>query len=169
MTVPLQVAPAEVAVRVAAFLQAGVQAGGHCLVVAVPEHTMALKAQLALLPVAWCDAADTLAKFVVDGWPDEGAFEDSVGRLLRVATSQNSTYVYSEMAAILCMQGRDRAAVRVEQLWKGTVATLPPKKFHQYPCRIFSSEADHLRYRDEAGQTAGPPRQAGAWRVPLRR
>lgn len=144
----------DVATRVAAFLQAGAEAGGHCLVLAMPEHTRLLQERLGSVPVTWRDAADVLATFVVSGWPDEAAFDRSVGRMLRTSTSQGPVYVYAELTALLCMQGQNRAAVRVEHLWNALGATLPRGMFHHYHARVFASEADHVRYREASGRTA---------------
>ena len=68
------------------------------------------------------DAAETLAMFLVDGWPDEALFTDVVGNLLTRTKSRSGSpdqhiAVFGEMVSVLWSDGKLDAAYRLEQLW----------------------------------------------------
>ncbi len=68
------------------------------------------------------DAAETLLKFLVDGWPDETLFAEVVGNLVVLAKSRSAgedqrVAVFGEMVSVLWSQGKMDAAFRLEQLW----------------------------------------------------
>src|SRR6202030_3463782 len=96
------------------------------------------------------DAAETLASFMVDGWPDERLFSAAVEPALlraRNAVQQKPGLIaaFGEMVAILWAQGRCDAAIRVEQLWNELAH---PHSFSlrcAYPIGCFAQETqDHL-------------------------
>ena len=68
------------------------------------------------------DAADTLSKFTVDGWPDAARFVEVVGGVVTEAKAAseggNSRVVaFGEMVSLLWAQRKPEAAIRLEQLW----------------------------------------------------
>jgi signal transduction histidine kinase len=68
------------------------------------------------------DAAETLAKFMRDGWPDAELFTQVVGSVLGKAAAaaggkSSRISAFGEMVALLWTQGNAEAAVRLEQLW----------------------------------------------------
>jgi PAS domain S-box-containing protein len=68
------------------------------------------------------DAAETLSKFILEGWPDPARFEETVARLVgqvKAAAGGNPPRlaVFGEMVALLWAQGKFQTAVRLEQLW----------------------------------------------------
>jgi hypothetical protein len=138
---------ADATARVADFLQEGIQAGGHCVVLATPEHARLLKLRLGGAPGTWRDAAATLSALLINGWPDPSRFSDSVGGLVRSAAAHGPAYVYNEAVMLLCMQGNPKAAVRFDHLWQAMVAALPPDVLLQYPRHVFASQGDGKRFR----------------------
>jgi signal transduction histidine kinase len=68
------------------------------------------------------DAERTLAKFMVDGWPDEECFYSVIEPVLlqaKLATLQKAAPIaaFGEMVALLWAEGKCEAAIRLEQLW----------------------------------------------------
>jgi signal transduction histidine kinase len=68
------------------------------------------------------DAAETLGKFLVDGWPDEALFIETIGGLLTRAKlksggDERRIAVFGEMVSLLWSEGKLDAALRLEQLW----------------------------------------------------
>ena len=64
------------------------------------------------------DAEETLAKFMVDGWPDETRFRAVVSDLLaRAGRNGAHTRAFGEMVAILWSKKLYAATVRLEHLW----------------------------------------------------
>ncbi len=62
------------------------------------------------------DAQETLDKFMVDGWPDEGLFERLVHSLIARAEDRRIR-AFGEMVALLWGQGFTGATVRLEDMW----------------------------------------------------
>jgi PAS domain S-box-containing protein len=92
-------------------------------------------------------AAETLASFMVDGFPDEVRFYERIGDVLRRArfaarSTQGRIVAFGEMVALLAAEGRTEAALRLEQLWN----SLQKKQdFHlhcAYPISVFSNATD---------------------------
>lgn len=112
------------------FVAEGLDAGESAIVIATPEHELALRFWLleAGIDVAWAlaedryiplDAEETLSKFMVNGWPDGQLFADLVGQLMNraVGNGQRRTRAFGEMVALLWARGQAGATVRLEDLW----------------------------------------------------
>ncbi|CAN7577952.1 ATP-binding protein [Massilia sp. LjRoot122] len=138
--------------EVAAFLDTALAAdgAGHAagrgagIVIATPAHLAALRRQLgaAAARVRFLDAADTLSRFMVDGWPDESLFRAVIGPVLAQAGSRGGpVHAFGEMVALLCMEGCYDAAVRLEQLWNLVAADYRFALFCAYPWTLFKDEA----------------------------
>src|SRR6202044_3378227 len=68
------------------------------------------------------DAAQLLAAFMSDGWPNEDRFNEVVGGVIAKALGcaggeQQRVAVFGEMVAVLWADGKADAAIRLEQLW----------------------------------------------------
>jgi hypothetical protein len=122
----------ELAESVAAFLGAGFAAGGAGLLVATPEHVVAIASALAsrgwsaetiqsehLLVV---DAETTLEAILVDGAPSAQAFEEVVGGLVD-RFADRPLRIFGEMVDLLTAGGRVDAAIELEELWNGLQLT----------------------------------------------
>jgi signal transduction histidine kinase len=93
------------------------------------------------------DAAQVLAAFMSDGWPDEDRFNDVVGGIVAKALSraggaQPRLAVFGEMVALLWADGKTEAAIRLEQLWNGLARTKSFSLFCAYPMSSFNREED---------------------------
>jgi len=64
------------------------------------------------------DAEETLAKFMVKGWPDDELFEKLVGDLLiRGRKNGKKIRAFGEMVALMWARGETEATIRLEHLW----------------------------------------------------
>lgn len=121
----------------AGYVTSGLEAGDVCLVVATGAHRSDLDERLASAGVdvaaarrdesyLCLDAAATLAKFLVEGWPDPQRFTQVVGRLVaRLMRRKRHVRVFGEMVALLWAEGNHAAAIRLEELWNDLQHSAP--------------------------------------------
>ena len=99
---------------------AALESGDTVIVVATKEHGKGLAEELrsrnidaaaavqAGRYIEW-DAAETLAKFIVEDWPDKQKFESTIGALVRRTEAGiapgHRLVVFGEMVALLWIQG----------------------------------------------------------------
>jgi PAS domain S-box-containing protein len=131
------------------FIVTGLRAGDACIVVATQAHRDGLDERLQAfgLDVAAAkasgqfvalDAAETLAKFMVDGSPEPERFVEVVGGIIaRVAEGQRRVRAFGEMVALLWAQGNQGAAIQLEELWNQLRKTRPFSLFCAYPIKGF--------------------------------
>ncbi len=91
------------------------------------------------------DAAETLRKFLLQGWPDATCFAEVIGsaisRARAAAEGDNpGVFAFGEMVALLWGEGKSGAAIRLEQLWNGLIATHSFSLHCAYPMRAFERE-----------------------------
>jgi MEDS: MEthanogen/methylotroph, DcmR Sensory domain len=113
----------------AGFVGGGINSGECVLVIATSSHLEALDAKLSsygihveglisddrYIPL---DAEETLAKFMVDGWPDENLFMQTVSSLIQKGINKKRRVrAFGEMVALLWAQGLNGATVHLEHLW----------------------------------------------------
>lgn len=111
------------------FVRGGFRGGETVVVIATAAHVYSLDHRLRM---AGCDlhelrargdyvvldAAETLARFTVDGVPDEQLFTAVVDTLLDdVQVSGKRARAFGEMVALLWAEGNRAGALRLEQLW----------------------------------------------------
>jgi hypothetical protein len=134
----------------------GLEAGDASVVVATASHRYSLAQRLrarGLDPDALAehgryvalDAADTLDRFMVDGWPDATLFNSVIGGAVeRAAGKSERLYVraFGEMVALLWSEGKREAAVRVEELWNELAKKLPFSLCCGFPLNAFSDDLD---------------------------
>jgi hypothetical protein len=111
------------------FIDAGLRAGEAAVVIATAAHLSSLESRLLAaghdLVAARCtglytalDAAGTLSRFMVDGWPDEERFAAVIHEVLGPARQGGrKVRAFGEMVALLWAQGHHGATVRLEHLW----------------------------------------------------
>jgi len=115
------------------FIGGALGAGDSSIVIATRVHREGLTRRLANCGVdpavatrqgrlLVLDAAETLAKFMVDGWPDSERFHQVVGSVvaqcrLSGRTNQSKLAAFGEMVALLWAEGKPEAAIRLEKLW----------------------------------------------------
>ena len=114
---------------VSRHLRMGLDTGAAAIAIATPEHVRDLlehwdregfdptpareRGQLVIL-----DAADTLAQFMVDGWPQQRKFEAVIGALVERSIARFGRLVaFGEMVALLWEDERQAAAIQLEGLW----------------------------------------------------
>ena len=114
---------------VSGFAAAALTAGQVGLVIATAEHRRTLEEKLAAegIDVAEAvaserlvllDAAETLAGFLVDGVPDRGRFNATVGETIaRMARGGHQIHAFGEMVAMLWVEGNRDGAIRLEEMW----------------------------------------------------
>ncbi|WP_229487749.1 ATP-binding protein [Pseudoduganella lutea] len=146
--------------EVSEFLDQGLRAGGAGIAIATAEHLAMLRQQLAGLgglegepgwfpgELVMLDAADLLARFMVDGWPDARRFDEVVGTVVRkAANTGRPVHAFGEMVALLCEQGRFDAAVRLEELWNGLRVECRFTLFCAYPWQLFPTDGEAAAFR----------------------
>jgi signal transduction histidine kinase len=93
------------------------------------------------------DAAETLARFMIDNWPNDARFADVIGGILGQAVtaakgSNPHISAFGEMVALLWAQGNAEAALKLEQLWNKVARRYPMSLRCAYPMSGFDSK-DH--------------------------
>jgi hypothetical protein len=136
------------------FVGSGINSNDACIVIATPKHLSALANRLTSYGVSISnliendryiplDAEKTLSKFMVNGWPDETAFNQTISSLLMSARGNNKRNIraFGEMVAILWAQGNFGATVNLEHLWNKFAAKESFCLFCAYPKAGFT---EHL-------------------------
>lgn len=110
------------------FVCGGLAAGDGVIVIATPQHLDALRAKVAQSGINTDDylnsqyfplvAQETLARFMIDGLPDEKLFNEIIASLIsRVRANGRRIRAFGEMVAVLWAEGNTRATFRLEHLW----------------------------------------------------
>lgn len=104
------------------------------------------------------DAAETLATFMVDGWPDATLFTEIIGSILgpAAAAAAGSKHphisAFGEMVALLWEQGNPEAAIRLEQLWNNLLRIYPMSLRCAYPMSVFNRGEHGELFRKICGE-----------------
>ena len=111
------------------FIGGGINSGECVIVIARGTHLKAIESRLngygirvdtlieddRYIPL---DAEEMLAKFMVNGWPDEELFMQTVSALIKRGNcKQRRIRAFGEMVALLWAQGLNGATVHLEYLW----------------------------------------------------
>lgn len=135
------------------FVSGGLAAGESVIVIATPEHRAALDQRLAeggvnlaqalaqdhYIPL---DAAATLQRFTVDGWPDELRFRTVVASLLaRAGIGTRRVRAFGEMVGLLWERGQHNATIRLEELWHELYRSANFSLLCAYPQKGFSQDS----------------------------
>jgi PAS domain S-box-containing protein len=134
------------------FVGTGLSAGEAVIVLATQAHREGLEEllqnhglDLADLKASGqfllLDAAETLAKFMVDGSPDPARFTETIGTLIaRASDGRPKLRAFGEMVALLWAGGNYTAAIRLEELWNDLQKTHSFSLFCAYPMNGLSGE-----------------------------
>lgn len=140
--------------EVSRFIGTALGAGDSGIVIATKAHRDAIAQRLASnglnMTVAIAqgrylalDAAETLAKFMIAGKPDQERFTSVIGELVeraRMAAGREGARVaaFGEMVALLFTEGKRDAAIRLEHLWNSLAETHAFSLHCAYPMKSFS-------------------------------
>lgn len=139
---------------VAQFIGAALGSGGGAVVIATPAHRQALQARLQAhgLDVAGfearhqyvpLDAAETLARFMVNSAPDPVLFKETIGPVFTALEKDGKAIsAFGEMVALLWADGNGAAAIRLEELWNELAASYTFSLFCAYPIGGFHGQTD---------------------------
>lgn len=134
------------------FIGKAIRSGDGAVVVATEEHRNGLDELLlangldvdgakARGRYVSLDAADTLAKFMVDGVPEPDRFNDIIGRVIASVTDGRSGIsAFGEMVGLLWAQGNHSAAIHLEELWNDLQKVHSFSLFCAYPISVFGGE-----------------------------
>jgi signal transduction histidine kinase/CheY-like chemotaxis protein len=131
----------------AEFVGAGLKQEDGVLVIATEEHRTGLDGRLRSLGVDLdraiatghyfaVDAADTLARIMVDGIPDDGRFREVIGGLMSRVAGRGRARVFGEMVGLLLTAGRVTATIRLEELWNEAIEERGFTLFCAYPIHL---------------------------------
>lgn len=142
--------------ELSAFVGAALMAGDSAVVIGTKPHREGLMQRLqargfdATNAIAQgryqsLDAAQTLERFMREGWPEAARFVKVVGTALEQAAmaAQGKTpriAAFGEMVALLWERGDPEAAIRLEQLWNDLAKTYPLALRCAYPISAFDRE-----------------------------
>jgi len=105
------------------------------------------------------DAAETLAKFMVEGEPERKKFEDCIGSLISETAARmmpgRRIVAYGEMVALLLAQGKRHATLRVEELWNGLAERHTFDLLCGYPLGAFDRLEDRQLFFSICGEHTG--------------
>jgi DNA-binding NarL/FixJ family response regulator len=117
------------------FVEAALETGSTVIVVATESHRRGLRQGLQARGVdivavdkqerfISLDAAEVLSTFMEDGGPSRDRFLSAIAPLIRCAEIKHKRVVlFGEMVALLCAEGRMKAAIELEQLWNELAQT----------------------------------------------
>jgi len=135
------------------FVSGGVNMGEAVIVIATTSHLEGLETRLESLGLNVLslrsnnqyiplDAAETLSRFMVNGWPDENLFNHVVSELIVKAKEDGrQVRAFGEMVAMLWAKGQVGATVRLEQLWNKFCENEAFCLFCAYPESGFTQDA----------------------------
>ena len=145
------------------FVGAALGGGGSCIVIATHAHSCALADRLRAAGIdlqfliqqkryILRDAHETLARFLVNGSPDEGLFYATIEPILIEAQAastrkKNAVYAFGEMVAQLWAQGKYEVAIRLEQMWNQLAREHSFTLRCAYPSDCFAHESQNALYR----------------------
>ncbi len=136
------------------FVAGGLHKGDAVVIIATASHRIALERRLLAQGVDLLgvraheqyialDVEETLAKFMVKGWPDDELFKQVITAVLtRARLSGRRVRAFGEMVAILWGRGENGATVRLEHLWHKLCQAEAFSLFCAYPKIGFTQDAE---------------------------
>jgi signal transduction histidine kinase len=138
------------------FIGTSLGAGESAVVIATKDHRDGLARRLQVLGLdttramiqgryVVLDAAETLARITLGGWPDATLFAEVIGSVMATVTAAAGSEharvaAFGEMVALLWLDGEPEAAVRLEQLWNDLARTYSLTLRCAYPMSSFCRE-----------------------------
>jgi hypothetical protein len=144
------------ATHVSRYLGEGLRRGDGLLTIATPAHTDAFVGHLRRQgadPAAAIregrfvrlDAEETLSRFMVDGQPSWGMFEQVIGgaiRDLEARVAHGKLRAFGEMVGLLWSAGQTSAATLLEQYWNRMLEVHGITLFCAYPMDLLDCARD---------------------------
>jgi PAS domain S-box-containing protein len=144
---------------VSEFVGAALNQNDASIVIATPDHRIALQRKLVSQGISVAaaieagryvvlDAQDTLGKFTSDdGSLDGRRFNEHIGGLIsQLAHGGRRVHAFGEMVALLWDQGERHAAIRLEELWNELGKSHRFALFCAYPIQGFGDESDSVPF-----------------------
>jgi MEDS: MEthanogen/methylotroph, DcmR Sensory domain len=138
--------------NVSYLAERALSAGNSSVLIATESHLRAIENRLTQSGVdleqpryVALDAESTLSRFLVDGWPNEARFNETVGEVIRSATEKSENgfvLAFGEMVALLCAADKADAALCLEQLWNSLAEVYRFSLCCAYPMDSFGNEPD---------------------------
>lgn len=135
------------------FVHGGIVSEESVVVIATKEHLTGLNIRLEAMGLNNKNlisshqyipllAEETLARFMVNDWPDENLFVNAITEVIQAAKKDNRRVrAFGEMVAILWSQGHIGATVRLEHLWNKLCENEAFCLFCAYPKNGFTQDA----------------------------
>lgn len=131
--------------NIKSFIGAAVRHGDSAIVICTPVHKTALESlfvqeniDIHTASFIWLDAEETLAQFMVDGWPNRELFRKTIGGVLAKASKKNRPVrAFGEMVALLVAQGNKAGAIHLEKFWNEIAYDHSLTLFCAYPMHCF--------------------------------
>jgi signal transduction histidine kinase len=153
---------AALAEGVTAFLWAGLRAGEMVVVIATPEHQTLFRRGLeeagvdvvgacATGQLRLLDARRTLSTIMSGETPDPARFVAAVEPLIAGAPAPGAVRAYGEMVDLLWKEGKQQAALRLEELWSELARRHTFALLCGYMMGNFYQEADASRFHQVCG------------------
>ncbi len=139
---------------VAAYVGTGLEADAAGVIIATREHRVSVQKKLKARGInvaaakaagqfVSLDAAETLAKFMVNGMPDPQRFMQVVGQVVkRASQSRKRLRAFGEMVALLWSEGNKAGAIRLEELWNDLAKVYTFALFCAYPMSLFTGPGE---------------------------
>ena len=138
-------------VAVGAYLTNAIRADEVAVAVVASRHAAALRAAISAAGIdpdrardrgslIMLDAAETLAGFMIDDWPEAAAFNAVIGALVERAGQRGQRVrVFGEMVALLWDTGHVGAAIELETLWNELSVERPFSRYCAYEAQSVGS------------------------------
>jgi PAS domain S-box-containing protein len=142
------------------YVKEGLAKGAAAIVIATREHLdqlerkwehagLNLTAARARGQYFSFEAAETVSKLLLDDWPQSKRFADVIGSVIAEASSRYSRVVaFGEMVALLWRDGKQSAAIHLEELWNHLREKHSFALFCAYPmseCAAHGTDAEPFR------------------------
>ena len=136
----------------AGFVGGGINSGECVIVIATKDHLRHLRDRMASYGIKVdvlisddryipLNAEDVLSTFMVNGWPDEVLFNQTVSSLFKQGLAKNRRIrAFGEMVALLWSKGLNGATVQLEHLWNKFCAKNEFSLFCAYPKTGFTKD-----------------------------
>jgi signal transduction histidine kinase len=144
---------------VSGYVESGLTDGAAAIVIATREHLEKLErhweAQGLNLETArrtgqytGLAADETLSKLLLDDWPQSKRFYDVIGSVVAEAAARFPRVVaFGEMVALLWQDGKQSAAIHLEELWNDLQKRHPFALFCAYPMSACAEETHTQPFR----------------------